>query len=83
VKRGIKWGIPFYGAEGKGWFVSCGVISGAVKVTFFQGASLRPPLPLGKGKQLRGLDLRDIAEFDHAPLAAWVRQAAKLPGYGS
>jgi hypothetical protein len=83
VKRGIRWGMPFYGAAGRGWFVSCGVISGALKVTFFQGASLRPLPPSGKGKQLRGIDRWSAGEFDQARLASWVRQAAKLPGFGS
>jgi hypothetical protein len=84
MMRAIKWGLPFYGVKDQGWIVSCGVIAGAVKITFFQGASLRPVPPSGAGKkQLRGIDLRSPAEFDRKQLAAWIRQAAKLPGMGS
>ena len=54
-----------------------------VKITFFQGVSLKPVPPLGTGKQLRGIDLRSPEEFDGRQLASWIRQAAKLPGMGS
>ena len=83
VKRAIKWGMPFYGVRDRGWFVSCGAFAECMKVTFFQGASLEPILPSGKGKQLRGIDIRSPGEFDGARLSSWVRQAAKLPGFGS
>ena len=83
VQRVIKWGLPFYGVKGRGWFVSCGGFPTALKITFFQGVSLEPVPPSGKSKQLRSIDLRSREEFDEAPLAAWVRQAAKLPGFGS
>ena len=75
--------MPFYGVEGRGWFVSCGAFPVGMKVTFFQGASLDPLPPSGKGKQLRGIDIRSPGEFDGAPIASWIRQAAELPGFGS
>lgn len=83
VRRVIKWGLPFYGVPGRGWFVSCGGFATAVKITFFQGVSLRPVPPSGNGKQLRSIDLRSRGELDAAPIASWVRQAAALPGFGS
>jgi hypothetical protein len=84
MKRAIKWGLPFYGVKDQGWIVSCGAFAGAVKITFFQGASLRPAPPSGAGKkQLRGIDLQSPADFDGKQLASWIRQAAKLPGMGS
>ena len=83
VRRAIKWGMPFYGVKERGWFLSCGAFATTLKVTFFQGASLEPLPPSGKGKQLRGIDIRGPGEFDGARLASWVRQAAKLPGFGS
>jgi hypothetical protein len=75
--------MPFYGVEGRGWFVSCGGFPTGLKITFFQGATLKPTPPSGKRKQLRGIDIRVPGEFDEARLASWVRQAAKLPGFGS
>ena len=83
VKRAIKWGLPFYGVKDQGWFVSCGAFAKTVKITFFQGVSLKPVPPSGAGKQLRGIDLRSPEEFDGMQLASWIRQAAKLPGMGS
>ena len=83
VRRVIKWGLPFYGVKDQGWFVSCGAFATALKITFFQGASLNPAPPSGKGKQLRCIDIRSSEEFNRAQLASWVRQAAKLPGFGS
>ena len=52
-----------------------------MKVAFFRGASLRP-LPPGTSKQkdVRYLDIHEDDEIDEAQLAAWVKQASKLPG---
>ena len=82
VKRVIKWGLPFYGVKDQGWFVSCGGFAKSVKITFFQGGSLKPVPPAGTGRQLRAIDLESPAEFDGVQLASWIRQAAKLPGMG-
>ena len=52
-----------------------------VKVTFFQGASLRPVPPgSGKDRDARWVDVRE-GELDEAQMAVWVRQAAALPGW--
>jgi len=83
VRRVIKWGLPFYGVAGRGWFVSCGGFPACVKVTFFRGGSLEPLPPAGKGRQLRGIDLEKGGGFDDRRMASWVRQAAALPGFGS
>jgi hypothetical protein len=81
VKKAVKWNSPFYGIEGKGWFLSFHCFTKYVKVTFFRGASLRP-LPPGKSKhrQVRYLDIHEGDALDEAQLAAWVKQAAALPG---
>ena len=42
VRKAVKWNSPFYGIEGKGWFLSFHVFTRFVKVTFFNGTSLRP-----------------------------------------
>jgi len=82
VRKAVKWNSPFYGVEGQGWFLSLHVFTHYVKLTFFQGRSLRP-LPPGpsKDKNTRYLDIREDDELDEAQLASWVRQAAALPGF--
>ena len=83
VRRILKWGMPFYGVPDRGWFVSCGGFPAAVKITFFQGESLRPLPPIGKGKQLRAIDVGSREAFAAAPIASWIKQAAALPGFGA
>jgi len=84
VKKAVKWNSPFYGIEGRGWFVSFHCFTKYVKVTFFRGASLRP-LPPGESKQeeVRYLDVRENDQLDNTQLAVWVEQASRLPGWGA
>ena len=81
VRKCVRWNSPFYGVEGRGWFLNVHVFTRYVKVTFFQGASLRPvPSGSGKDKDARWVDIHE-GGLDEAKLAAWVRQAAVLPGW--
>ena len=83
VKKAVKWNSPFYGIEGQGWFLSFHVFAKYVKVTFFAGTSLKPVPPGGtpKSKEARWLDIHEDDELDEKQMAAWVKQAAKLPGW--
>ena len=83
VRKAVKWNSPFYGVEGRGWFLSFHCFSRYVKVGFFRGASLKP-LPPGASKQkdVRYLDIHAEDELDEAQLAKWVKQASRLPGWG-
>jgi hypothetical protein len=80
VRKAVKWNSPFYGIEGQGWFLSFHVFTLFVKVTFFRGTSLRPAPLGGTGKDARWIDIHED-DLDEAQLAAWVRQAAALPGW--
>ncbi|RPH64750.1 MAG: DUF1801 domain-containing protein [Acidobacteria bacterium] len=82
VRKAVKWNSPFYGMEGRGWFLSFHVFARYVKVAFFNGASLRP-LPPGtsKQKEVRYLDIHEDDQLDEAQFAKWIRQAAVLPGW--
>ena len=82
VRKAVKWNSPFYGIENQGWFLSLHVFTHYVKVTFFQGSSLRPVPPGGttKSKQVRWIDIREN-DFDEAQLVTWIEQAAALPGW--
>jgi hypothetical protein len=82
VRKAVKWNSPFYGVEGRGWFLSFHCFTKYVKVTFFRGSALRP-LPPGesKHKDVRYLDVRQDDPLDEAQLTTWIRQAATLPGW--
>src|SRR5688572_32714994 len=45
VRKAVKWNSPFYGIEGRGWFLALHVFTRYVKVAFFRGSSLRPVPP--------------------------------------
>ena len=81
VRKAVKWNSPFYGVEDRGWFLSFHVFTRYVKVTFFRGTSLKPPPPGGTGKDARWIDVHED-DLDEATMAAWVTQAAALPGWG-
>lgn len=80
VRKAVKWNSPFYGLEDDVWFLSFHVFAKYIKVTFFQGASLKPP-PAGKSKYeaVRYYDIYE-GQLDEAQFTAWAKQASKLPG---
>jgi hypothetical protein len=82
VRKAVKWNSPFYGIEGGGWFLSFHVYTRYVKVTFFNGTSLRP-VPPGPSKQkdVRYVDIHEDDLIDEAQMSDWIRQAAALPGW--
>ena len=81
VRKAMRWNSPFYGVEGRGWFVSYHVFSRYVKVTFLNGASLNP-VPCGGGNDpdSRWVDIYE-GELDEEQMADWVRQSAAVPGW--
>ena len=83
VRKAVKWNSPFYGIGGRGWFLSFRVFTHYVKVTFFSGTSLRPVPPGGteRSKDARWIDIREGDPLDESQMAAWVKQAAELPGW--
>ena len=82
VRKAVKWNSPFYGLDGKGWFLSFHCFKKYVKVTFFKGAALEP-LPPGESahQEVRYLDVYEDEGLDEKQVTRWVRQAAKLPGW--
>ena len=80
ARKAVKWNSPFYGIEGRGWLVSFHTFAKYVKVSFFEGASLRPVPPGGKGKDARWINVHED-DLDEAQLAKWLKQAAAQPGW--
>jgi hypothetical protein len=81
VRKAVRWNSPFYGLEGRGWFMGFHVFTHFVKVSFFRGTSLRPVPAGGTGQDARWIDIHED-DFDEAQMAAWIRQAAAQPGWG-
>ena len=81
VRKAVRWNTPFYGIEGKGWFLGFHCIAKYVKIAFFRGSSLRPVPPVeSKQKEVRYFHIHENEQIDEELLASWIEQAAKLPG---
>lgn len=81
VRKAVRWNSPFYGVEGRGWFLSFHCFTKYIKVTFLNGSSLKPPPPVAsRHEHTRYAHLHQDEELDEAQLADWIRQASELPG---
>ncbi|HVK90834.1 MAG TPA: DUF1801 domain-containing protein [Mycoplana sp.] len=81
VRKAVKWNSPFYGLEGKGWFLSLHCFTGYIKVAFFRGTSLNPvPPEESKSQDTRYFHIHESDELDEEQVASWVKQASQLPG---
>ncbi len=84
LQRSVKWGMAYYGV-GDGWCFSCGGFAGHVKLMFVNGVNITPvpPVtPVAMGKATRGVELTALEDLDEAQVAAWMVQAAAVPGVG-
>lgn len=82
VQKAVRWNSPFYRGAGRGWFVSFHCFARYIKVTFFDGAALDPPPPVGsKDPKTRYLHVFEEEPLDEKQFDAWVKQAAQLPGW--
>ena len=81
VKKAVKWNTPMYGVREGEWFTSFHCFTRYVKVTFFAGASLKPPPPeTSKYEAIRYFHIHETDTLDDAQLARWMKQASALPG---
>ncbi len=81
VRKAVRWNSPFYGIEGRGWFLGLHCLTKYVKVAFYSGASLRPLPPVeSKKPDVRYFHIHEHDPFDEELLANWIRQASELPG---
>lgn len=84
VRKAVKWNSPMYGAPAprEGYFLGVHLFARYVKVAFFDGVSLDPEPPVGsKDPNVRYVHLGEGEPRDAKQLTAWVKQAAKLPGW--
>ena len=87
VVRAIKWNVPFYGLPGHGWVAAMAALTSYVKITFFGGADLQPPPPVGttargEGGRTRYLHLASPRDIDERQLRSWLRQTKGIEGWG-
>ena len=81
VRKAVRWNTPFYGIDGRGWFLGFHCITKYIKVAFFRGTSLRPLPPVeSKHKDVRYFHIHEHDQFDEALLTSWIGQASELPG---
>ena len=81
VRKAVRWNSPFYGIEGRGWFLSFHCFARYVKVSFVRGTALRPVPPIeSKHEGMRYFHIHEGEEFDENLVTNWIMQAAKLPG---
>jgi hypothetical protein len=83
VCKAVRWNSPFYGVEGKGWFLGMHCVTKYVKVAFFDGALLRPLPPVASAQpKVRYFHVHEGDTINERQFTAWVKQASKLPGWG-
>ena len=81
ARKAVRWNSPFYGIEGRGWFVSYHCFAKYIKVTFFRGSSLSPAPPVAsKQDGVRYYHIYEGGIEDEDVVAGWVRQAAGMEG---
>lgn len=81
VRKAVRWNTPFYGIDGRGWFVAIHCLTRYVKVTFFRGARLEPVPPVASAQAgVRSFHVHEGDRLDEPLLERWIRQAAALPG---
>jgi hypothetical protein len=83
VTKAVKWDMLFWGIEGKGWIARFASWKAHASLRFYAGTSLTPLPPEGEpGQDVRGVRIPDGEALDEKQVRAWLRQAAKLPGWG-
>lgn len=79
VRKAVKYNTPMYGIEEGKWFSSMHCYTNFVRVTFFQGALLKPtPAGASKVGNVRYHDIR-VGDFNADQISEWMRHAATLP----
>lgn len=81
VRKAVRWNSPFYGVEGRGWFLSYHCFTKYIKVTFHIGTSLDPmPPESSKHERIRYLHIPEGEQLDAQAFGSWIQQASALPG---
>jgi hypothetical protein len=81
LRKAVKWNSPLYGVRGPGLVPRHPWLHELRQSGFLPRRVLRPVPPReSKSKDTRYLDIHEDDQLDEAQLAAWVKQASRLPG---
>ena len=81
VLKAVRWNTPFYGVEGRGWFISYHCFARYIKVTFLRGAEVIQPPPVeSKHELVRYFHIHEGETINEPQMTDWIRQASELPG---
>jgi len=81
VRKAVRWNSPFYGIEGKGWFLSYHCFTKSIKVPSHRGSALKTePAEKSKHEHVRYVHITEDEGLDGKQMKDWIRQAAKIPG---
>lgn len=81
LQYAVKWKRAFYGLPALGWVIEMVAYDVSVNVVFLGGADFDSPPPLGDTDRSRYVKVKTLAEAQAAEMSAWIRQAARVPGW--
>jgi hypothetical protein len=81
LQYAVKWKRPFYGTPELGWIIELAAYDVSVNVVFFGGADFGSPPPLGDTGRSRYVKLTSAEETRAPEMAAWIGEAARVPGW--
>ena len=84
VQKAVKWNSPLYGSLDRGWFLGVHCFAKYIKIAFFNGVALKPLPPVeSKDPKARYFHISETEPLNEKQFAAWVKQASRLPGWGT
>jgi hypothetical protein len=81
LQYAVKWKRAFYAVPRLGWVIELAAYDVSVNVVFFGGADFDSPPPLGETDRSRYVKIRTVEETEDADMAAWIEEAARVPGW--
>jgi hypothetical protein len=80
LQYAVKYRRAFYGRPDLGWVIELAPYFVSVNVLFLGGAQFQAPPELGSGST-RYVKVTSPEEVDRPELRAWIREAARTPGW--
>lgn len=80
LQYAVKWSKAHYGLPDHGWILEMASYNISVNIVFYAGADFKTPPPEGSGRS-RYIKLKSVEEAKQLNLKAWLKEAAKSPGW--